>query len=275
MGAREVDTDDLAIFGLLVEMGGQCVLLVLGGCAIGLLAGGAIGAMAGFFGARPLLRWGLGNDPTIGCIAVAVLVFGGLVGGIWAGAWGGASLCAEHAISEKYVVEDLVLVSVVLAATEGEPGDDPAYVARRINEAVQEAGGSLRLLLEEVNAEVRMEAPDAVLPEFLSPEMATALLEELDRNALFRPKLIARIAIEDGLVAAAGGADEELARYARELMSVGEPIRREILFAIHAAVISNAVITFGVALLAPLAVMLLIAGVSRLIRSSGRRQEPV
>jgi hypothetical protein len=271
---REGTTEHLGTLGLLTDLGGHCLVLVLSAGIAGVVLGLAICASIGWFAARPMMRWGLGDDPALGCLATAVMVIAGLIGGLWAGAWTGVGACARHAIGERYVVEDVVITALVVAGTEGKPTGDPVVDGQRMRDAVQQAGGSLQMLLEKVNDEVLEEDPEAEIPDFLAPEMVFELLDAVESNALFRPEEMVEISSGGGLVVALDGADPELARYAEQIVSIGEPVRDEILFAIYAAVVSNAAVTAIVAVVGPFVVLLLIAGIGRLIRMSGRRTPP-
>jgi len=203
-----------------------------------------------------------------------VLVFAGAVGGLWAGGWCGGTVCASTAIGERYVLEDLALKGLMTVATEGRPTGDPARDGRALRELVEEAGGSLRGVLEDVEDEVRVDTQDVQLPEFLSPEAVSQLIDDIDTNELFEPEAMATIASRTGFAGAVSGSDAQLAAYAERLLELSEPVRREVLHGLYVAAISNAIATPLVALGGPFFLLFLIAGVSRLVRSPDRRLPP-
>jgi hypothetical protein len=257
---------------LLSSLGGICAALTIGGFLAGLMLGIATGFMLGHFGARPMMRWGFGEAQIAGCLATGVLVLGGAGGGLWAGGWGGGSLCARHAISKNYVLEDLGLKALMAVATEGRPTGDPARDGRALRELVDEAGGSLREVLEEVEQEVRAEAPEVELPAFLSPEAVSRLIDDIEKYELFEPEAMATIASRTGFAGAVAGSDAQLAAYAERLLDLSEPVRRDVLLGLYAAAISNAVATPLVTLGGPFILLFLIAGASRLVRAGGRHR---
>lgn len=257
---------------LLSSLGGVCAVLIIGGCLAGLLLGIGAGFVLGHFGARPMMRWGFGEAQIAGCLATGVLVLGGAVGGLWAGGWGGGSLCARHAISKDYVLENLGLKALMAVATEGRPTGDPARDGRALRELVDDAGGSLREVLEEVAQEVRAEAPEVELPAFLSPEAVSRLIDDIEKYELFDPEALAKIASHTGFAGAVGGSDAQLAGYAERLLELSEPVRRDVLLGLYAVAISNAVATPLVTLGGPLTLLFLIAGAARLVRAPDRHR---
>jgi hypothetical protein len=257
---------------LLNSLGGECVVLTIGGCLAGLLLGTTTGFVLSHFGARPMMRWGFGEAQIAGCLATGVLVVGGAVGGLWAGGWGGGTVCARRAISKSYVLEDLGLKALMAVATAGRPTGDPARDGRALRELVDEAGGSLRKVLEEVEQEVRAEAPEVELPAFLSPEAVSRLIDDIEEYELFEPESLATIASRTGFAGAVAGSDAQLAAYAKRLLDVSEPVRRDVLLGLYAAAISNAVATPLVTLGGPFILLFLIAGASRLVSTEGRQR---
>jgi hypothetical protein len=263
-------TELSSLFELMSGLGGQCVLLAIGGCVVGVLVGVITGFGLGWFAARPILRWGLGDARLAGCLGTVSLVLGGAVGGLWAGAWGGGALCVRQAVVERFMLEDLAIKGLVEVATDGRSTGDPVHDGRALRALYDEAGGSLQQLLREVEQEMRLESPDAELPEFLKPETVAGLLGAIERNDLFDPEALAAINAHGGFAAALAGRDAPLAAYARSLLDLSEPVRRELVFAVAAAAISNAAITPLLTLGGPFVVLVLVAAVSRLLRQPNR-----
>jgi hypothetical protein len=248
-----------------LALGAACVGLTAVGALAGLVFGAALGFAAGWLGARPMLRWGMGQADLAGCLAIGVLVSLGGLGGLWSGIGGGAAWCAHEAINERLLLEDLAITAVVQVATEGRPSADVEENERAIEALLATAGGSLEDLLGTIEAEILAEEPTADVPEFLTPDIVPKLMKVLEDHALFDPGAMATIYAADGLNAARAG-DPEVAAYADRLVEAFEPVRREAWLGILTAVVSNAVITMLVVIPVPLILVGCIAAIARLIR---------
>jgi hypothetical protein len=263
-------------FTTFADLGVECAILTGGGCLAGLLLYAVAGGLVGVFAARPMLRWGLGDQRGAGCVAIFPLGLAGALVGLWAGGWGGGTLCAKRAIDERYVIEDFALAGLIEVATEGRPTGDPSRDASSLRSLVDRAGGSLRTLAEEAAREGCLEQPEARLPSFLDPEKIAQLVGELKEHELFDPEALATIAARGGFAAVVAGADRGLRVYAERVLETSEPIRREVLFGAYMALITNAIVVPLLVFGGLFCLFAVLAGASRLVRrsSGGPPQQP-
>ncbi|MCP4902756.1 MAG: hypothetical protein GY906_37825 [bacterium] len=263
-----------AALSALADLGLNCALRfgvwTVGTSIVALVLGAGFGMLV----ARPLLRWGLGEARVVSTVAIIMLAACGAVGGLWAGMWAGTAACVDLAVEEHYLLEDFVVNGLIAVAWQGAPSDDPVENAERLREAMDDAGGSLQDLLEDVVIELESEGLGK-LPRFLSPSIVPQLIEKLEEHRLFEPEAMAEIVALGGFQQALSDETGEHYEYATHVVEMTEPLRRDVSTAVFAAAVTNAVVALPFVLSVPMLLIATVAIIGRLIRQPKRRPEMV
>jgi hypothetical protein len=260
-------TADLSeALSFLADVGTRC-LLVFGAWSLGgILLFTFLGAVIGLLCARPLLRWSFGQIRPMEWIAVALVASCGAVGGLWAGMWAGAAHCVDYAVQDRFVLEDLAVQGLFSAVAGGIPSDDPAENAAKLRSALDEAGGSIVELLNEIQLEIEIEGSDVDLPEFLSPEIVPDLITKLEEHELFEPELLAEIAANGGFFQSIFEQQGEHSDYAERIVDITRPVRRDMTTAVVVMAATNALVSAPIAIMTPMLLLGVLAGIGRLLR---------
>lgn len=262
-----------AALASLADLGVHCALLFGAWTIGGIIVALVLGAGFGFLVARPLLRWGIGESGVLVGVAVVLLAVCGAVGGLWGGMWAGTAACVEVAVDEHYLLEDVALHGLLAAAWQGTPSDDSDLNAERLREALEEAGGSLQYLLENVEFDLEIDGVKQ-LPDFVSPDIVPQLVAKLEDHRLFEPEALAEIAAYGGFHQAISDRSGDHYEYAEMILETTEPLRRDVSTAMIAAAAVNAVVAIPFSLCVPMFLIATVAVIGRLIRRAGEPATP-
>lgn len=249
----------------MADLGARCAVLMVVWTFVGAAVTAAAGAALGVLVGRPLLAWGVGASRVGGCLATALLILGGGLGGLWAGAFAGGDRCAHTAVEDRLLLEDLGL-RAALAAAGGHVHDDLSDNAEALSRLLDDAGGELERLFEEIAIEVRTEIDDPELEALLGPETLAQLAAEIRSTGLAEPERLARTAAIGGFSLALTDPDPAQAAWARQLVETTRPVRSEILLAIDALAAANVLGGLLAGLGTPLLLLALAALAGRLVR---------